>query len=106
MPHKSCPAKPVKCKDRSCLQYNKHWMCSAHPLHIGDVVCDKHNGWKGYVYDANPWGSKRSVYIMWNTPHHDEGKMRAGKLYLGYASCNELELCPEPRKPESLLSRT
>ena len=88
----SCPVSVTLCNDPSCKQYyKKHWMCGAHKLHIADKVRDKNTGWTGYIYDANPWGSKRSVYVMWDTTHFDEGKVRSGKLYLGYATCNELE---------------
>ena len=97
-----CPGNTVKCTEPTCKQCGKHYTCEGHQFHIGDCVKDKAKKWTGYVYDANPWGAKRSVFVMWETPHFEEGKWRSGKLYMGHASCVELEnLCCKTSKPTS-----
>lgn len=100
-----CPGKVVKCTDKSCLQYNRHYTCEGHQLHIGDCVCQKDTGWTGYIYDANPWGSKRSVHVNWEQLHYDEGANRSGKVFFGYAACINLQKIDCPRKPSHMLSK-
>ena len=92
-----CSGKIVKCTDKSCKQYNKHYTCAGHNLHLGDRVQQKDTKWTGYVYDANPFGSKRSVFVMWDSPHHDEGELRTGKLFMGHSACVNIEKIDGPR---------
>ena len=84
MPMK-CGMPCVRCTDKSCKQYHKkHWTCGMHALHLGDEVFCASMNKKGYIYDANPWGSKRSVYVRWYTPDgHNQGK-----LYWGDMACS------------------
>lgn len=100
-----CPCPVVKCTDTTCLQYNKHYTCQEHQLHIGDPIKQKDTGWTGWVYDANPWGSKRSVHVTWNQTHFDEGKDRVGKLFVGYAACTKIEKISGPRKGSEFVSK-
>ena len=62
-----CPADCITCSDKRCAQYyKKHFTCSDHPLHIGDNVQQISTSKNGFVYDANPYGSKRSVLVKFN----------------------------------------
>ena len=99
-----CPCPVVKCSDKTCLQYNKHYTCMEHQLHIGDIICQKDTGWRGWIYDSNPWGSKRSVLVNWEQNQFDEGKMRSGKLFAGHAACIQLQQINEPRKGSEFVS--
>jgi hypothetical protein len=76
-----CPAPVIKCNDPSCQQhYKKHYTCGSHQLHLGDNICEGSRC--GFIYDANPVGSKRSVVVKWN-----DGTFEG---IFGYATCNRL----------------
>lgn len=100
-----CSGSVVKCTDKTCYQYNRHHTCESHQLHIGDIICQKDTGWIGYIYDANPWGSKRSVHVNWEGSHFDEGAKRTGKLFVGHAACTKIDKINAPRKPKSMVSK-
>lgn len=101
MPHQRCSQSTILCKDRSCLQHRKHYTCKVHNFHIGDLVKDIHTNKTGWVYDANPYGSKRSLFIMWDVITDGQ----SGQLYFGHSTCSELEKLPGPRKTTDI-SRT
>ena len=83
-----CPTACEICKDKTCKQYyKKHWTCGTHNLHIGDNVRRISDGKLGYIYDSNPYGSKRSVFIMWNDLIGED----AGTLVWGHKACLDFE---------------
>ena len=89
-----CPAPCVQCNDKTCKQYyKKHWTCGTHSLHIGDCVRRKSDGKVGFVYDANPYGSKRSIFVMWDELVNGE----SGTLIWGHAACVKFEKINAPR---------
>jgi len=96
-----CPAPCIQCDDPTCKQYyKKHWTCGHHGLHIGDCIQRKSDGKLGYVYDANPLGSKRSILVMWN----DTINSLSGTLVWGHKACTDYTKLDIPRtnKPTSI----
>lgn len=78
-----CGKPIIICNDNTCSQFQKHWTCCMHPLHMKDEVTDPETNKTGYIINANPWGSKRSVQVQWDVP---EGVVQ-GKLFWGDKAC-------------------
>lgn len=97
-----CPMPCIPCDDETCKQYTNHFYCPGHALHIGDLCCRKSDGKTGYVYDANPYGSRRSLIVMWDEPV--DGKK--GIIVWGHAACIEFEPIPGPRTTKPVSSKT
>lgn len=93
MVHMRCVGHTILCNDTTCKQYRKHYSCDCHPLHIGDRITRKSDGKTGYIYDANPYGSKRSIVIMWD----DLANGESGTLVWGHKVCIDFEKIDGPR---------
>lgn len=93
MSHFRCMGNTVLCNDRTCIQYNKHYCCEGHQLHVGDLIKDSNTNRTGWIYDVNQYGSKRSVLVFWD----DLQDNNSGTLVWGHQTCGSLVKIGGPR---------